>query len=289
MEQATRTIYSEYAAYPETQGIIAVEKRQPRDSLTDQFDVLLLVITRDPSVEWTVKHYRLNTLRVSLHLVHEQVLSRWLILNANRRAVHWVSEGTIIFERNDYLTDLKKQLRNFPETERCLQMSLSFAKLLRRFQDGRNLFSRGNYYDAYTHVHHALHHLARLSVLEKGAHPEVVVWEQARLDDPDVYKLYEQLLLSEETLEQRIHLALIGLEHLLQSKVLSGGKYLFEVMRERDRPWTMHELMEESRLTELKVDLGSLVDFFIRKGLIRISYQRTKGLGVELVTYEPVV
>ncbi|WP_449403832.1 hypothetical protein [Exiguobacterium artemiae] len=60
-------------------------------------------------------------------------------------------------------------------------------------------------------------------------------------------------------------------------------------MRERDRPWTMHELMEESRLTELKVDLGSLVDFFIRKGLIRISYQRTKGLGVELVTYEPVV
>lgn len=289
MEQATRTIYSEYAAYPETQGIIAVEKRQPRDSLTDQFDVLLLVITRDPSVEWTVKHYRLNTLRVSLHLVHEQVLSRWLILNANRRAVHWVSEGTIIFERNDYLTDLKKQLRNFPETERCLQMSLSFAKLLRRFQDGRNLFSRGNYYDAYTHVHHALHHLARLSVLEKGAHPEVVVWEQARLDDPDVYKLYEQLLLSEETLEQRIHLALIGLEHLLQSKVLSGGKYLFEVMRERDRPWTMQELMEESRLTELKVDLGSLVDFFIRKGLIRISYQRTKGLGVELVTYEPVV
>ena len=95
--------------------------------------------------------------------------------------------------------------------------------------------------------------------------------------------------MSEETLEQRIHLALIGLEHLLQSKVLSGGKYLFEVMRERDRPWTMHELMEESRLTELKVDLGSLVDFFIRKGLIRISYQRTKGLGVELVTYEPVV
>lgn len=289
MEQVTRTIYSEYAAYPETQGIISVEKRQPRDSLTDQFDVLLLVITRDPSIEWTVKHYRLDTLRVSLHLVNEQVLSRWLILNANRRAVHWISEGTIIFERNDYLTDLKKQLLNFPEAERCLQMSLSFAKLLRRFQDGRNLFSRGNYYDAYTHVHHALHHLARLSVLEKGAHPEVVVWEQARLDDPDVYKLYEQLLLSEETLEQRIHLALIGLEHLLQSKVLSGGKYLFEVMREHDRPWTMYELMEDDRLEELKVDLGSLIDFFIRKGLVRISYQRTKGLGVELVTYEPVV
>lgn len=289
MEQATRTIYSEYAAYPETQGIISVEKRQPRDSLTDQFDVLLLVITRDPSIEWTVKHYRLDTLRVSLHLVHEQVLSRWLVLNANRRAVHWISEGAIIFERNDYLTELKQQLLNFPETERCLQMSLSFAKLLRRFQDGRNLFSRGNYYDAYTHVHHALHHLARLSVLEKGAHPEVVVWEQARLDDPDVYKLYEQLLLSEETLEQRIHLALIGLEHLLQSKVLSGGKYLFEVMRERECPWTMYELMEDDRLEELKVDLGSLIDFFIRKGLVRISYQQTKGLGVELVTYEPVV
>ncbi|WP_214850144.1 nucleotidyltransferase-like protein [Exiguobacterium sp. s193] len=289
MEQATRTIYSEYAAYRETQGIIAVEKRQPKDSLTDQFDTLLLVVTRDPSIEWTVKHYRLDTLKVSLHLVHEDVLSRWIVLNANRRAVHWISEGTIIFERNDYLTDLKRRLLNFPEAERCLQMSLSFAKLLRRFQDGRNLFSRGNHYDAYTHVHHALHHLARLSVLEKGAHPEIVVWEQARLDDPEVYKLYEQLLLSEETLELRVHLALIGLEHLLQSKVMSGGKYLFEVMRERITPWTMHELMEEERLQELKVDLGSLIDFFIRKGLIRISYHQTKGTGVELVTYEPIV
>jgi len=289
MEQATRTIYSEYAAYRETQGIIVVEKRQPRDSLTDQFDTLLVVITRDPEVEWTIKHYRLNTLKVSLHLVHEDVLSRWILLNANRRAIHWIAEGTIVFERNDYLVDLKRQLLDFPDEERHLQMTISFAKLLRRFQDGRNLFSRGHHYDAYTHVHHALHHLARLSVLEKGKHPETVVWEQARLDDPDVYKLYEQLLMSEETLDQRIHLALIGLEHLLQSKVLSGGRYLFEIMRERTDPWTMYELMEEERLQEVKVDLSSLIDFFMRKGLIRISYQTTKGAGVELVTYEPVV
>lgn len=109
MEQATRTIYSEYAAYRETQGIIAVEKRQPRDSLTDQFDTLLVVITRDPEVEWTIKHYRLNTLKVSLHLVHEDVLSRWILLNANRRAIHWIAEGTIVFERNDYLVDLDRK------------------------------------------------------------------------------------------------------------------------------------------------------------------------------------
>ncbi|WP_114570780.1 nucleotidyltransferase-like protein [Exiguobacterium flavidum] len=289
MEQATRTIYSEYAAYPETLGIIAVGKRQPRDPLTDQFDTLLLIVTRDPSIEWTVKHYRIDAIRVSLHLVHEDVLSRWIVMNANRRALHWVAEGAIVFERNDYLFRLKQRLLNFPEDERCLQMGVSFAKLLRRFQDGRSLFARDSFYDSYTHVHHALHHLARLSVLEQGTHPEIVVWEQARIYDPEVYKLYEQLLLSEESLDQRIHLALIGVEHLLQSKVMSGGRYLFSVMRGKAGAWTMSELMDDSRLAELKVDLGSLMDFFVRKGMVRVDYRQTRGAGVELVTYEPVL
>lgn len=286
MEYATRTIYSEYAALKTTLGIIEVKKKRPRDPLTDQSDRLLIVIEAKEEPFWTVKHYQIGQEKIILHLVSDSMMDRWILMNENRRAIHWIEDGMVLFERNTFLLDLRQRLRNFSNDEQRLQLSLAFAKLLRRFEDGRSLFLQEEYQDAFTQIHHALTHLARLSVLEAGIHPEIVLWKQVRTIDLEIYKLHEELVSGQESLEQRIHLVIIGMEHLIQSKVLPGTLLLLQTMQQREEPWPFSELMEHPNLQELKVDLGSIVGFLVRKGYVRSVSRPTKGVGVEAIAYE---
>ncbi|WP_214762872.1 nucleotidyltransferase-like protein [Exiguobacterium sp. s146] len=286
MEYATRTIYSEYAALKTTLGIIEVKKKRPRDPLTDQSDRLLIVIEAKEEPFWTVKHYQIGQEKIILHLVSDSMMDRWILMNENRRAIHWIEDGMVLFERNTFLLDLRQRLRNFSNDEQRLQLSLAFAKLLRRFEDGRSLFLQEEYQDAFTQIHHALTHLARLSVLEAGIHPEIVLWKQVRTLDLEIYKLHEELVSGQESLEQRIHLVIIGMEHLIQSKVLPGTLLLLQTMQQREEPWPFSELMEHPNLQELKVDLGSIVGFLVRKGYVRSVSRPTKGVGVEAIAYE---
>lgn len=286
MEYATRTIYSEYAALKTTLGIIEVKKKRPRDPLTDQSDRLLIVIEAKEESLWTVKHYQIGQEKIILHLVSDSMMDRWILMNENRRAIHWIEDGMVLFERNSFLLDLRQRLRNFSNEEQCLQLSLAFAKLLRRFEDGRSLFLQGEHQDAFTQIHHALTHLARLSVLEAGTHPEIVLWKQVRTLDLEIYKLHEELVSGQESLEQRIHLVIIGIEHLIQSKVLPGTLLLLQTMQQREEPWSFSELMDHPTLQALKVDLGSIIGFLVRKGYVRSVIRPTKGVGVEAIAYE---
>lgn len=286
MEYATRTIYSEYAALKTTLGIIEVKKKRPRDPLTDQSDRLLIVIEAKDDPFWTVKHYQIGQEKIVLHVVSDSMMDRWIVLNENRRAIHWIEDGMVLFERNEFLLELRQRLRNFSNEEQRLQLSLAFAKLLRRFEDGRSLFLQGEYQDAFTQIHHALTHLARLSILEAGIHPEIILWKQVRKLDLEVYKLHEELVSGGEELEQRIHLVIIGMEHLIQSKVLPGTLLLLQTMQRREEPWSFSELMEHPDLQELRVDLGSIISFLVRKGYVRAVARPTKGVGVEAIAYE---
>ena len=85
-------------------------------------------------------------------------------------------------------------------------MGLEFAKLIRSYVDGKALFENKQFLDAYNHVVHSLHHLARLAVIENGLHPELTVWHQVKQIEPEIYKLYEELVNSEETIEKRLEL-----------------------------------------------------------------------------------
>jgi len=286
MEYATRTIYSEYAALKTTLGIIEVKKKRPRDPLTDQSDRLLIVIEAKDDPFWTVKHYQIGQEKIVLHVVSDSMMDRWIVLNENRRAIHWIEDGMVLFERNEFLLELRQRLRNFSNEEQRLQLSLAFPKLLRRFEDGRSLFLQGEYQDAFTQIHHALTHLARLSILEAGIHPEIILWKQVRKLDLEVYKLHEELVSGGEELEQRIHLVIIGMEHLIQSKVLPGTLLLLQTMQRQEEPWSFSELMEHPDLQELRVDLGSIISFLVRKGYVRAVARPTKGVGVEAIAYE---
>lgn len=177
------------------------------------------------------------------------------------------------------MANLKKELKEFPFNGRKVKMGLEFAKLIRRYMDGKSLFENKQYLDAYNHVVHSLHHLARLAVIENGLHPELTVWYQVKQIQPEIFKLYEELLYSEETLEKRLELLFLASEFMIHSKTCIGTAHMMEVLSKKEY-WMFNEIMEDKELIPYSVDMSVLLEYLIEKHLVEVINIETKGQGI---------
>ena len=155
-------------------------------------------------------------------------------------------------------------------------MGIEFAKLIRHYLEGKVCFEETNYLDAYNHVVESLHHLARLAVLDKGLYPEVTVWSQVKQIDPEIYKLYKELITSEESIQKRLELLFLASEFLIHSRTADGARHIISVMEKKDF-WTIQELHEQEELRNYSVDLEVFIEFLISKGYIQVEKVETKG------------
>jgi hypothetical protein len=279
MEDILRPIYQERASQLNTLGVLMVQKKQKLSHITDSFDVILLILVKEADQPLFIKHYTYYDKKAAMHIITEAQLQEWLLLGSNRKMFEWLHEAKIIFDRNEYVADLKTELREFPFNGRKIKMGLEFAKLIRRYVDGKALFEGHQFLDAYNHVVHSLHHLARLAVLENGLHPELTVWHQVKQIEPEIYKLYEELVHSEETLEKRLELLFLASEFMIHSRTTMGTVHLLEVLSNRE-VWLFNEIMSEPELIPYSVDLGVLLEYLIEKHLIDVVNIETKGQGV---------
>lgn len=214
-----------------------------------------------------------------MHVITETKLQEWLLLGNNRKIFEWLDLAKIIFDRNEYVANLKKELKEFPFNGRKVKMGLEFAKLIRRYMDGKSLFENKQYLDAYNHVVHSLHHLARLAVIENGLHPELTVWYQVKQIQPEIFKLYEELLYSEETLEKRLELLFLASEFIIHSKTCIGTAHMMEVLSKKEY-WMFNEIMEDKELIPYSVDMSVLLEYLIEKHLVEVINIETKGQGI---------
>ena len=277
MEDILRPIYQERASLKSTLGILLIGKKEHHSPITDTFDYILFVITNDAEEAVFVKHYTYRDKKAALHIVKEDQLKEWLLLGNNRKVVDWIYNGKILFDRNEHLAQLKTEIREFPFYGRKLTIGMEFAKLIRRYMDGKDFFENGHYLDAYNHIVHSLHHLARLEIIEQGFYPEVTVWNQVKHMEPEIYKLYEELISSEETLEKRLELLFLASEFLIYSRANTGSQHLLEIMGMREEPWSIAELMEHPELSYYSVDIGILLEYLIEKKVIDVIEVETKG------------
>ena len=280
MEDILRPIYQERASLKSTLGILLIKKLENDRSNTDTFDYVLFVVVNESEVPVFQKHYSYKEKKVALHIVNEIQLKEWLLLGSNRKVVSWIQDGRVLFDRNEYLDHLKKQMNEFPFYGRNLKMGLEFSKLIRRYIDGKAFFENGQFLDAFNHVVHLLHHLARLEVMEKGFYPEVTVWNQVKHIEPEIFKLYKELIYSEETLEKRLELLFIASEFLIYSRANIGSQHILEVMGTKEEAWTISELMSHPELKYYAVDLSVLLEYLIEKHVIQTIKVDTKGQGV---------
>ncbi|MFC4319849.1 nucleotidyltransferase-like protein [Litchfieldia salsa] len=277
MENILRPVYQERASHPNTVGIIIIEKKLHAFPVTDSFDTILLVIVKEMEEPLMIKHYDHEGRIASLYTVTEAMLKEWLFLGSNRKFVEWILKGKVIFDRNEYISNLKKELEEFPQEERDIKKGIEFGKLIRRYQDGKAFFNIGHYLDAYNNIVHALHHLARLAIIENGLHPEVTVWNQVKQFDPEIYKLYEELVESEESLSKRLELLFLASEFLINTRAKQGGRHLLEVLAERSESWLFGEILDHPKLKVYSVDLELMVEFLVEKQLIHVEKVLTKG------------
>ncbi|WP_223589809.1 nucleotidyltransferase-like protein [Neobacillus bataviensis] len=279
MEDILRPIYQERASQLNTLGVLLVEKRQKSSQTTDSFDAILLIIVKEADKPIFIKHYTYDNHKAAMHVITESQLQEWLLFGSNRKIFEWLHNARIIFDRNEYVENLKTELREFPFNGRKIKMGLEFAKLIRRYVDGKALFEHKQFLDAYNHVVHSLHHLARLEVIENGLHPELTVWHQVKQIEPEIFKLYEELVNSEETLEKRLELLFLASEFMIHSRINIGAAHLLEVLSKKDH-WMFNEIMTETELAPYSVDMAVLLEYLLEKHLIEVVNVETKGQGV---------
>ncbi|MEK4149366.1 nucleotidyltransferase-like protein [Robertmurraya sp. FSL W8-0741] len=279
MEDILRPIYQERASDPNTLGVLTIEKIQYSIPTTDTFDTILLMIVKEADQPIFVKHYSYEGKKAALYIVTEKKLNNWILLGSNKRIFDWLYNGKIVFDRNEYVAKLKEEMKEFPFYGRKIKMGLEFAKLIRRYMDGKAFFENHHYLDAYNHVIHSLHHLARLSIIENGFHPEVTVWNQVKQMEPEIYKLYVELVNSDETMEKRLELLFLASEFLIHSRTKVGINHLLEVLGEREF-WTFNDMIRHEELVEYSVDLSILLEYLIERGYIDVKNVETKGQGV---------
>ncbi|ANB57349.1 nucleotidyltransferase-like family protein [Anoxybacillus sp. B7M1] len=280
MEKLIRPIYQERASQRNTLGILMIEKKFNHSASTDTFDVILLVIAKDTDYPFFIKHYSYEYQKAALYIVNEQKLNEWLLLGTNRKVIDWVLNGKVLFDRNEYIEGLRRQLLEFPEQERQLKMGIEFAKLIRRYTDGKVFLETDQLLDAYNHVVHALHHLARLTVIEQGFHPEVTVWNQVKQIDAQIYKLYKELVESEEPLDKRLELLFLASEFLIHSRVPSGSAHLLKILKQKEGAWSIGEIASHPELQVYSVDLVIMLEYLVDKHFLAIQEVPTKGQNI---------
>ena len=276
VEQVLRSIYQERASEAETLGVILVEKREEGDPITDTFDAILLIITADEETPVYTKHYTSDSGIAAMHVISENQLQKWLLIGTQRKVVDWLFYGKIYFDRNEYVEKLKRELEEYPFYGRKIKMGLELSKLVRAYIEGKTFFEHENYLDAYNHVVNSLHYLARLAVIEKGISPEVTVWSQVKKIDPAIYKLYEELITSEEPLKKRLELLFLASEFFIHNRTAAGAQHILEVMSTKER-WEIQELHDHEELRMYSIELEVFVEFLIEKGFIGTVKSKSKN------------
>lgn len=286
LEDILRPIYQERASNRNTLGILIMEKKRMISPETDNFDSILLVIVKSLEEKWLVKHYEFKEQSAALHVIDQELLQEWIETSTYRRAVEWIINGRIIYDRNEYIAQLKETLRIFPQDKRELRLAIEFSKLTRSYSESRNLYETGHYLDAYSRLLRSLHYLGRIAIIEKGYHPEVMVWSQVKRIDPEVYKLYEELVRSTEETKKRVELMLLAIDFALNKRTDTCAAHLINVMSERHEPWGFGELKTHPDVSPYKYDLVSTMEYLVFKDIITVILEETKSETIRHRKYQ---
>lgn len=265
-----RPIYQERASHPDTLGVIIATKRNNAIHITDTFDNILLIVVKNSEVPIYTKHYLYDDQKTAMHIISEETLYKWIYVGSNRKIIDWIVHGKILFERNEYLHNLRTKIQDAPILGRKIKMGIQYSKLIRRYLEARAFFNQGDYLDAYNYVIKSLHHLARLSVIDNGLTPEITVWSQIKKLEPEIYKLYEELVMSHESLEKRLELLLLAIEFLVNSKTKEGAQHILEIMAAQEN-WTIQQLHNHKELRYYSKDLEVFIEYLIEKGCIQVN------------------
>ncbi|MDF2724174.1 MAG: nucleotidyltransferase-like protein, partial [Paenibacillus sp.] len=253
----------------------------------DGLGLTVLVIAESNLSDTAHTYYKQDGIRIQEHRLHPKLLEQLSLCDEREDVIHWISQGEIVMDRNLYLEGIRSRLLEFPEQRQGEMLIVEFDRFLRSYLLSKQCLADGHHLDAYSNILTALCHWARIAIIERGIYPETLVWSQVRKINPGVYKFYEELSSNSESLEKRIQLVLLACEFSVMSKMESCCSVLLDVLRSREQPWSLQELLRLPHLTELQLNLSLLLHKLARKSLIReivVSPERDPGSALPLVS-----
>lgn len=259
-------------------SIGAIAYHQPveyfQGSMLHDFDTLILVIGEWGKCKGHVEHKMVGDSRCEVLHVTISCLKEWIIAGEQADIVHYLLEGDLIWELDHRVRVLRQELTEFTGTLREQKLFHEFAKFLGDYVQSKRYMREGRTIDAYQSVLKALDHWASIELVERGIYPTSHVWMQVRPLDRTVYKLYNELTLSTETLDQRIELVLLACDFSVMSKMSECSSLLFRILGSRHEPWSIYELMNHPELKYLQQDLVIVLRKLVFRSMIK---EKTAG------------
>ncbi|MBM7565317.1 nucleotidyltransferase-like protein [Paenibacillus sacheonensis] len=269
------------AAYEHQEGLVslaAIDNPFPYNPLIDGLDLLIIIVTERENPAKGTEHISFDGERVQIRTVTPATLEQWTRGGENRSIIQWLARGDILLDRDNYLANLRDGLLSFPPVLRSQKELVEFGGFIRTYLQAKQDLQDNNLLDAYSNILAALNHWAHIAFIEKGVHPELGIWRQMRRFNPGIYKLYEELTVSPETLEKRVQLVLLACEFSVMSKMKSSCGLLLSILESREEPWSIMELQQHSMLSELHMDLSLLLQKLVKRGYVReVAYMPTAG------------
>lgn len=283
MESVKEHIRLRYAPDAALRGALLVPNPAPSSPLVDGLDGLVLIVRDQEDGLRSLSHYSQDGFRIQERCLSPAQLESWIVYGPTRSVIQWMLQGEIVMDPHLYMEGLRDRIIEYPEELRLQKLQMEFSQFVRSYQTGKQYMQDGHLLDAFSSVLESLGHWARIVIIEEGLHPEVLVWAQVRRINPGVYKLYEELLSNEETLEQRVKLVLLACEFSVMSKMESCCSILLNVIKSREAPWSLKELAEDTELKALDLELPMLITKMSRKQLIReVAVSEDDSLCLEL-------
>lgn len=177
----------------------------------------------------------------------------------------------------------------FVQPLREQRLFAEFSHFLFHFVECKRFVENRNELDAYSSLIRSLHHWAAMEIIEQDLEPETALWLQMRKINPGIYKLYEELTESKETVILRIQLLMLACEFTIMSKIQRGSKFLLDLICSRNNPWSMSELAQHSLLEDVKAELPLVVQKLVKKSLLKEVLEVVEDLTIVDMRYKAVI
>ncbi len=237
--------------------------------LIDGMDRLALIVTNALNPDKDTEHWIWEDARIQVRRVTPEMLESWIVSGHNRNVVHWLIHGEVLIDHHSYLMGLRNRFMEWSPLIREQKLLSEFSQFVRSYLQAKQDIRDGQVLDAYSNVLSSLHYWAHISLVEQGMHPELTVWEQMRRVNPGIYKLFEELTTSGETLEQRVQLVLLACEFSVLNKMESSCALLIRLIESRGESWALAELLQHPDLSGLSLELSVLLQKLVKRGCIR--------------------
>ena len=270
MEIIKKHLIDAYRQNSNVASLILVPSPISSRPLIEGTNALVIVVQHEAADNKSLEHVIVRQQKIVITTLSKAELCSRLQsgIEVNSSVMEWLVRGEILLDTDAYWANTRKEILSFPENLREMRCFKEFSLFLQTYMQAKQFLNDGHVLDAYSNILQALHHWAHIVLIEEGIRPELTVWKQLRRVHPGVYKLYEELSASPETIEQRVQLVMLACEFTVMNKMKSSCEFLFKIMREQEEPWSMTQLREHPKLEPMQLELSLVIQKLVTRSYI---------------------